>query len=83
MSVDQAKAALLEREEQALFADGLESAFVGLGYQFNTPLTIYSRSRVLAQYEKDGMTYEEAVEYFDFNVGGAYVGEQTPIFLDD
>ena len=27
------------------------------------------------------MTYEEAVEYFEFNVIGAWVGEQTPMFL--
>ena len=27
------------------------------------------------------MTEEEAVEYFQFNVQGAYVGESTPIFI--
>jgi hypothetical protein len=30
---------------------------------------------------RDGMTYEEAVEFFDFNVSGAYMGENTPIFV--
>jgi hypothetical protein len=30
---------------------------------------------------KDGMEYDEALEYFDFNIAGAYVGEQTPIFI--
>ena len=29
----------------------------------------------------ESMDYEEAVEYFEYNVIGAYVGEQTPIFL--
>ena len=29
------------------------------------------------------MDYEEAVEFFDFNVTGAYVGENTPVFLED
>ena len=29
------------------------------------------------------MSYEEAVEYFDFNVEGAYMGEKTPIWVDD
>ena len=32
---------------------------------------------------RDGMSYDEAMEYFDFNVQGAWVGENTPIFLDD
>jgi hypothetical protein len=29
------------------------------------------------------MTYEEALEFYDFNIGSAYVGEQTPIYIDD
>lgn len=32
---------------------------------------------------RDGMSYEEAIEYFDYNVSGAYVGEKTPIWVDD
>ena len=28
------------------------------------------------------MTQEEANEFFEFNVVGAWVGEQTPIFVD-
>ena len=30
----------------------------------------------------DGMTYEEAVEYFEYNIVGAYLGERTPTFLN-
>jgi hypothetical protein len=28
----------------------------------------------------DGMSQEEAEEYFSFNVEGAWVGENTPLF---
>jgi len=28
------------------------------------------------------MTREEAIEYFDFNVLGAFMGPQTPIFVN-
>ncbi len=31
--------------------------------------------------ERDGMTEEDAVEYMLFNVTGAYVGDDTPIFM--
>jgi len=31
--------------------------------------------------ERDGMTHEEAYEFFDFNIGCAYVGEYTPIYM--
>jgi hypothetical protein len=30
--------------------------------------------------KRDGMTWEEAWEYFEFNTEGSYVGEKTPIF---
>ena len=30
---------------------------------------------------RDGMTEEEAVEFFEFNIAGAYVGEYTPIYM--
>ena len=29
----------------------------------------------------DGMTMDEAEEYFHFNVLGSYVGEYTPVFI--
>ncbi len=31
--------------------------------------------------ERDGMSLEDAEEYFQFNVLGAYVGDRTPVFL--
>jgi hypothetical protein len=31
--------------------------------------------------ERDGMSYDDAVEFFGFNIEGAYVGEFTPIYL--
>ena len=31
--------------------------------------------------KRDNMDYETAHEHMEFNVVGAYVGEQTPIFV--
>jgi hypothetical protein len=31
--------------------------------------------------ERDGMSSDEAIEYMEFNVIGAYVGELTPAFI--
>ena len=30
---------------------------------------------------RDGMDYEEALEFFNYNVIGAWVGEKTPLFV--
>ena len=65
-----------------LLADGLDEAFIGIGWQFNTPLAVYDRDKCMEILESQGMTPEEAQEYFYYNTQGAYVGEQTPIFLE-
>jgi len=33
--------------------------------------------------DRDNMDVEEAIEYLDFNVLGAYIGERTPIVVED
>jgi hypothetical protein len=43
----------------------------------------YDKEKVLEALMADGeMNYEEALEYFDFNTAGAWVGEDTPVFID-
>lgn len=68
--------------EGALLADGFEEALVGFGYRFSHPVAIYDYNRCIeVLMNRDGMTDEEAIEFFDFNVSGAYVGDSTPVFL--
>ena len=69
--------------EGALLADGFEEALIGLGHRFTYAVAVYDRQKCLdILIARDGMTGEEAEEYFSFNVEGAYVGEQTPVYLD-
>jgi hypothetical protein len=75
--------AVLSDDETVQLATGLEAAFIGIGRQFTTPIAVYSRSKAIQCFIDQGMTEEEAEEYFEFNTAGAYVGEQTPIFIDD
>ncbi len=65
-----------------LFADGFEQAFVGIGTQFNTFVAVYDLKKAIAVLVEKGMAYDEALEYLEFNVLDAYVGPQTPVFLD-
>lgn len=73
---------VIEEFDGALLADGFEEALVGFGYRFSHPVAIYDYNRCIeVLMNRDGMTDEEAIEFFDFNVSGAYVGESTPVFL--
>lgn len=71
-------------DEKILLADGLESAFMGIGRQFTHPVAIYSYKKTIKILMRDHkMDREQAVEYFDYNIAGAFVGDQTPVFLQD
>ena len=70
-------------DETILLADGLENAFMGIGRQFTHPVAIYSYKKTIKILMRQGMDREEAIEYFDYNIAGAFVGDQTPVFLQD
>ena len=83
MTTVEADKLLKEREESVVFADGLEKAFLGIGYQFHTPVALYSKNKAIQCLIDQGMDEEQALEYYDYNIAGAYVGDNTPIFLED
>ena len=70
-------------DENVMLADGFEDAFIGIvsGVQ-QEPVACYDRARCIAILSaRDGMTEEDAEEFFAFNVEGAWVGDRTPVFL--
>ncbi len=74
---------LVEHYEDKVFlkADGFDSACIGFDYK--TERLIYSTSKCIKILMADGMSEDEACEYFQFNTLDAYVGEKTPIFAID
>lgn len=77
------RARFLAYDEQMLFADGLDEAILGVAERCGQPpLVAYDRSRCIDILAAQGMDREEAEEYFEFNVVGAWVGPYTPIFID-
>ena len=77
--IEQLKETIAEYNPEALFADGHDHAIMGYSTDGRV---IYSVSMIVeGLIEYSEMTYEDAVEFFDFNIAGAYVGEYTPIFM--
>lgn len=68
--------------DHIMLADGFEEAFVGIGQQFTHNFAVYDHGKCveILRY-RDGMTEEEAEEFMEFNVTGAWVGKGTPVFL--
>ena len=68
--------------EGVILFDGLEAAFVGLATQFTKdPIAVYDRDKCIACLEAQGMSNEEAEEYFEFNTVGTWAGDRTPLIL--
>jgi hypothetical protein len=74
-----------ELEEQLdgmLLADGFDDCILGIAERCgSTNVVAYDAEAIINSLVEQGMTYEEASEYFSFNISGAYVGEQTPVFI--
>ena len=68
---------------EAMMADGFDEAILGMCVQFGTaPLVAYDYEKCInILMKRDGMTKQEAVDFMEFNVIGAYVGLNTPVFI--
>ena len=68
---------------EALLCDGFDEAIIGMAERINLgPVVAYDVDKMLdIMVERDGMTYEEAIEYFDYNILGAWMGENTPVYI--
>lgn len=67
-------------DQEFLSADGFEDAIIGVcGKKL-----VYSQAKCInILMERDGISEEDALEYFNFNVEDACVGERNPIWVDD
>lgn len=67
-----------------LLADGFERAFLGIGEHDGKSIPIYSVKRAIRiLIERDGMSYDDAREYLDFNVLSAFISDPMPIWIED
>ena len=60
---------------------GLEHAFIGIARRGSDSFGVYDEEKVVAGLMKDGMTRKDAIEYFDYNIAGAWVGDSTSAFV--
>ena len=70
-------------EPNLLFADGFDEAIAGVVWDGERTRVVYDTELILELLMgRSEMTYEEAVEYFDFNIAGSHMGEYTPLYLE-
>jgi hypothetical protein len=74
---------LLGEDSEALLVDDFDDAIIGVAERINLgPVVAYDVDKVIQiLMEREGMTDEDALEYFYYNIQGAWMGEGTPIFI--
>tara|TARA_R110000868_G_scaffold401649_2_gene677275 strand:- start:9868 stop:10140 length:273 start_codon:yes stop_codon:yes gene_type:complete len=69
-------------EDRFILFDGFDDAVIGFDpYKFRVIYSIDKCVEILV--ERDEMTPDEAIEFFEYNVAGTLLGEDTPIWFDD
>jgi hypothetical protein len=69
--------------EEVILFDGLDEALIGWARPMNSPtLAVYDYDLMVeVLMSRDGCEMDEAMEFIDFNVVGAYVGPGTPVVM--
>ena len=68
---------------EALKVDGFDDCICGIVHTFHGAVFVYNVGAMISQMMWQGMTEDDAYEYFDYNIIGAYMGEFTPVYQYD
>jgi len=73
----------MTEEPGLMISNELAESFVGLVLRFGMtePIACYDYDKVIAGYIADGMSEDDAIEHFEYNIIGAWAGERTPCFI--
>jgi hypothetical protein len=68
----------------ALIANGFDDAIIGIVERYGmNPVVLYNKDKCLKILQnRDGMSESEAIDFYYYNIVGAYMGEHTPCFAE-
>ena len=68
----------------SLLANGYNSAIIGVSGGNDSGRVAYSMSKMVEIAARElAVDWDEALDWLEYNTFGAYVGEYTPIYVDD
>ena len=66
--------------EESIFLDGFDDEIDGVTLN---GVVVYKINKIIERLmHSNSWTYEEAEEWFDFNIANSYMGEFTPILVE-
>jgi hypothetical protein len=75
---------LSDLNPEAVLFDNMNSALIGVGYISDAePVAVYSKARIYNKLLADGLSPEDANEYYTGKFVAVRAGAHTPVVLDD
>lgn len=62
--------------------DGYDEAIIGVVTIMGLEVICYDLAMVIKILMKQGMDEQDAWDWYQFNMAGSWIGEQTPVFLE-
>jgi hypothetical protein len=73
---------LAEEYPDLMRMDGFDDAILGVVERIGLQTVCYDLNKVIAILMEQGMDEQDAWDWYQFNMLGAWVGEATPVFLE-
>ncbi len=75
---------LSDENPDAVLFENMSCSLIGVGAAgYSNPVAVYSKKRMFDKLMRDGMSFEDADEYFLSKFVGLWAGTNTPVILDD
>ena len=75
---------LSDLNPEAVLLENMDVALIGVGYIADAdPVAVYSKSRIYNKLLADGLSPEDADEYYTGKFAAFRAGPHTPVILDD
>lgn len=78
---DAVEAQLEEENPEAVLLEGFDDALIGIARRNGLSVAAYSEEKCLEVLMAQGMEREGAIDYFENNVAGSWMGDGTPIIV--
>ena len=68
--------------EELIFADGFDDAIIGVATGFDSQRVVYCYVTMIeTMMKEDDISYEDALDWIEYNNLGSYIGKNTPIYV--
>lgn len=75
---------LSDLNPEAVLLDNMDAALIGLGYIADAdPVAVYSRALIYDKLLADGLSPEDADEYYTCKFAAVRAAQYTPVIVDD